>query len=167
MYTVEPLKEDPPIKGQCIVYLSTMDKTKSPNFIPPINIMWLEPLKEDNLYTGENPLEFILVPKCPFLGGYCIPYSTNRRWLCATRMCTFILLSYFIFTSNHGRAICSHAINYTSQVSCSSHAMKNKTKTLCIALLMRLLFKYVVSLKLIVEYYIWMLFSGNKWMFQC
>ena len=32
--TVEPLKGDPPIKGQCIVYLSTMDKTRSPNFIP-------------------------------------------------------------------------------------------------------------------------------------
>ena len=28
---------------QCIIYLSTMDKTKSPNFIPPINIMRLEP----------------------------------------------------------------------------------------------------------------------------
>ena len=33
-YTVEPLKEDPPIKGHCINYLSPMDKTKSPNFIP-------------------------------------------------------------------------------------------------------------------------------------
>ena len=42
-----------------------MDKTKSPNFILPINIMWLESLKEDNLYTGDKPLEFILVPKCP------------------------------------------------------------------------------------------------------
>ena len=49
-----------------------MDKTKSPNFIPPINIMRLEPLKEDNLYTGENPLEFIVVPKCPFLGGFTV-----------------------------------------------------------------------------------------------
>ena len=64
--TVEPLKEDPPIKRQCILYLSTMDKIKSPNFIP-INMMRLEPLKEDNLYTAENPLEFILVPKCFFL----------------------------------------------------------------------------------------------------
>ena len=36
-----------------------MDKTKSPNFIPPINIMRLESLKEDNLYTGDKPLEFI------------------------------------------------------------------------------------------------------------
>ena len=35
--TVEPLKEEPPIKGHCIKYLSTMDKTKSPNFIFPIN----------------------------------------------------------------------------------------------------------------------------------
>ena len=26
-------------------------------------------LKEDNLYKGDKPLEFILVPKCPFLGG--------------------------------------------------------------------------------------------------
>ena len=43
---MEPLKEDPPIKGQCILYLSTIDKTKSP--------MRLEPLKEDNLYTGES-----------------------------------------------------------------------------------------------------------------
>ena len=42
-----------------------MDKTISPNFIPPINIMQLESLKEDNLYTGDKPFEFILVPKCP------------------------------------------------------------------------------------------------------
>ena len=45
-----------------------MDKTKSPTFIPPINIMRLESLKEDNLYTGDKPLEFILVPKCPLFG---------------------------------------------------------------------------------------------------
>ena len=44
-YTVEPLKEDPPRKGHCIKYLSTMDKTKSPNLSLPINIMRLEPLK--------------------------------------------------------------------------------------------------------------------------
>ena len=25
-------------------------------------------LKEDNLYTGDKPLEFILVPKCPLFG---------------------------------------------------------------------------------------------------
>ena len=43
--TVEPLKEDPPRKGHCIKYLSTMDKTKSPNLSLPINIMRLEPLK--------------------------------------------------------------------------------------------------------------------------
>ena len=54
-----------PRKGHCIKYLSTMDKTKSPNYIPPINIMRLESLKEDNVYTGDKPLEFILVPKCP------------------------------------------------------------------------------------------------------
>ena len=59
--TVEPLKEDPPIMGQCIIYLSTLDKTKSPNFIPPINIMRLEPLKEDNFYTGENPLNHLVM----------------------------------------------------------------------------------------------------------
>ena len=41
--------------------LSTMDKTKSPNFIPPINIMRLESLKEGNLYTGDKPLEFVLL----------------------------------------------------------------------------------------------------------
>ena len=44
-YTVEPLKKDPPRKGHCIKYLSTMDKTKSPNLSLPINIMRLEPLK--------------------------------------------------------------------------------------------------------------------------
>ena len=36
---------DPPRKGHCIKYLSTMDKTKSPNLSLPINIMRLEPLK--------------------------------------------------------------------------------------------------------------------------
>ena len=61
--TVEPLKEDPPIKGHCIKYVSTMDKTRSPNFIPPISIMQLEPLKKDNLYTGDKSLEYVLVPK--------------------------------------------------------------------------------------------------------
>ena len=28
--------------------------------------------KEDNLYAGENPLEFILVPKCPLLVGFTV-----------------------------------------------------------------------------------------------
>ena len=37
--TMEPLKEDPPRKGHCIKYLSTKDKTKSPNLSLPINIM--------------------------------------------------------------------------------------------------------------------------------
>ena len=56
------LSKRTPRKGHCIKYLSTMDKTKSPNFT--INIMRLEPLKEDNLYTGDKPLEFILaIPK--------------------------------------------------------------------------------------------------------
>ena len=63
--SVESLLTDTPRKGHCIKYLSTMDKTKSPNFNPPINIMQLESLKEDNLYTGDKPL-FILVQKCPF-----------------------------------------------------------------------------------------------------
>ena len=60
---MEPLTEDPPIKGRCIIYLSTMDKTKSPNFIPHINIMRLEPLKEDNLYAEENPFKIYIGPK--------------------------------------------------------------------------------------------------------
>ena len=34
--------------------------------------MRLEPLKEDNLYTGENPHEFILVPKSPLIGGFTV-----------------------------------------------------------------------------------------------
>ena len=34
--------------------------------------MQLEPLKEDNLYTGDKPLEFILVPKCPLLRGFTV-----------------------------------------------------------------------------------------------
>ena len=44
-FTVESLLTDTPNKGHCIKYLSTMDKTKSPNFNPPINIMQLESLK--------------------------------------------------------------------------------------------------------------------------
>ena len=34
-YTVESLLTDTPNKGHCIKYLSTMDKTKSPNINPP------------------------------------------------------------------------------------------------------------------------------------
>ena len=34
--------------------------------------MQLEPLKEDNLYTGDKPLEVILVPKCPLLRGFTV-----------------------------------------------------------------------------------------------
>ena len=34
--------------------------------------MRLEPLKVDNLYTGDKPLEFILVPKCPLLRGFAV-----------------------------------------------------------------------------------------------
>ena len=61
--TVESLLTDTPNKGHCIKYLSTMDKTKSPNFNPPSNL-----LTEDSLYTVDKPLEFILVPKCPLFG---------------------------------------------------------------------------------------------------
>ena len=43
--TVESLLTDTSNKGHCIKYLSTMDKTKSSNFNPPINIMQLEYLK--------------------------------------------------------------------------------------------------------------------------
>ena len=63
--TVESLLTDTPNKGHCIKYLSTMDKTKSPNFNPPINSNLLT---EDSLYTVDKPLEFILVPKCPLFG---------------------------------------------------------------------------------------------------
>ena len=52
--TVESLLTDTPRKGHCIKYLSTMDKTKFPNVIPPINIMRLESHKEDNLYRGQT-----------------------------------------------------------------------------------------------------------------
>ena len=74
---MEPLKEDPPIKGQCIIYLSTMDKTKSPNFIPATNIMLLGPLKEDNLYRGETTLIYI-GPKV----------SVARRFHCTQLLCS-------------------------------------------------------------------------------
>ena len=68
-YTVESLLTDTPNKGHCIKYLSTMDKTKSPNINPPINIMQLESLKRgQSLYTVDKPLEFILVPKCLLFG---------------------------------------------------------------------------------------------------
>ena len=47
--------KDTPNKGHCIKYLSTMDKTKSPNFIPPINIMRLESLNRgQSLYNGQT-----------------------------------------------------------------------------------------------------------------
>ena len=35
--------------------------------------MRLEPLKEDILYTGNKPLEFILVPKCPLFRDSTVP----------------------------------------------------------------------------------------------
>ena len=49
--TVESLLMDTPNKGHCIKNLSTMDKTKSPNFNPPINIMQLE---SQSLYNGQT-----------------------------------------------------------------------------------------------------------------
>ena len=63
---MEALLTDTPNKGHCIKYLSTMDKTKYPNFNLPINIMQLE--SKDTLYTVDKPIEFILVPKCPLFG---------------------------------------------------------------------------------------------------
>ena len=60
--TVEPFKEDPPI----------WTKLNSQILFPTLNIMQLEPLKEDNLYIGENPLKFILVPKCTLLVGFTV-----------------------------------------------------------------------------------------------
>ena len=54
-YTVKSLLTDTPNKGHCIKYLSTMDKTKSPNFSPPINIMQLESLNSgQSLYSGQT-----------------------------------------------------------------------------------------------------------------
>ena len=53
--------------------------------------MRLEPLKEDNLYTGENPLEFILVPKCPFLGGF-----TAFTYHISHEHCVFYYLVMFV-----------------------------------------------------------------------
>ena len=54
-YTVESLLTDTPNKGHCIKYLSTMDKTKSPNFNLPINIVQLESLNRGHsLYSGQT-----------------------------------------------------------------------------------------------------------------
>ena len=53
--TVESLLTDTPNKGHCIKYLSTMDKTKSPNFNLLINIMQLESLNRgQSLYSGQT-----------------------------------------------------------------------------------------------------------------
>ena len=68
--TVESLLTDTPNKGHCIKYLSTMDKTKSPNF----NNWNL--LIEDSLYIVDKPLEFILVPKCPLFGDSTVCHFT-------------------------------------------------------------------------------------------
>ena len=54
-HTVDSLLTDTPNKGHCIKYLSTMDKTKPPNFNPPINIMQLEYLNSiQSLYSGQT-----------------------------------------------------------------------------------------------------------------
>ena len=46
---------DTPNKGHRIKYLSTMDKTKSPNVNAPINIMQLESLNRgQSLYSGQT-----------------------------------------------------------------------------------------------------------------
>ena len=82
VHTEVPLKEDTLRKGHCIKYLSIMDKTKSPNFILPINIMRLESLKEDNLYTSDKPLEIILVPKCPLFRDSTVTLNT---WILTTK----------------------------------------------------------------------------------
>ena len=61
--TVEFLLTDTPRK---LLNTSSQRTKLNPQILyPPINIMRLESLKEDNLYTGNKPLEFILVPKCP------------------------------------------------------------------------------------------------------
>ena len=53
--TVESLLTDTPNKGHCIKYLSTMDKTKFPNFNSPINIMQLEYRNRgQSLYSGQT-----------------------------------------------------------------------------------------------------------------
>ena len=67
IHTVESLLTDTPNKGHCIKYLSIMDKTKSPNFNLPINIMQLESLNRGHSLL-DKPFEFILVPKCPLFG---------------------------------------------------------------------------------------------------
>ena len=58
-------------KGTVYYIPLQMGQTKSPNFIPPINIMQLEPLKEDNLYIGDNSLEIIMV-RCSKVSLYYI-----------------------------------------------------------------------------------------------
>ena len=73
--TVEPLKEDPPIKG----HLNT-----SPQWTE-LNSQILSPprpwnLKEDNLYTGDKLLEF-MVPKCPFLRGFTVNWIVHVQYL--------------------------------------------------------------------------------------
>ena len=43
-------------------------------------------LKEDNLYKGDKPLEFILVPKCPLFGDSIV---------CGFKACQSRELSFF------------------------------------------------------------------------
>ena len=74
--TVESLLTDTLNKEHCIKYISTMDKTKSPNFNSPINIMQLEYLDRGHLYIVDKPLELILVPKCPLFGDSTVCHFT-------------------------------------------------------------------------------------------
>ena len=88
MYTVESFLTDTPNKGHCIKYLSTMDKTKSLNFNPPINIMQLESLiKGQSLYSGQTTCIYI-GPKVSFIRRlHCIyKYSVDIYLLCMIKI---------------------------------------------------------------------------------
>ena len=41
--------------------------------------MRLESLKEDNFYTGDKPLEFILVPKCSLFRDSTVVIITDKK----------------------------------------------------------------------------------------
>ena len=76
----ESLLKETPNKGHCIKYLSTMDKTKSPNFNPPIANMQLESLKRgQSLYSGQTT-SIYSGPKVSFI----------RRLHCNIKSCTFV-----------------------------------------------------------------------------
>ena len=56
----------PPIKGQCIVYLSTMDKIKSPNFIPLSILCDWNLLKRTTCIQGRIHLNLYSSQSVPF-----------------------------------------------------------------------------------------------------